>query len=65
MNDGHGFEDASSIRASFARQGLMSSLGASLSHVGSGRVHIVLPHRPKIAQQDGVHPRRRDQRDRR
>jgi uncharacterized protein (TIGR00369 family) len=58
MNDQHGFEDASPriqerIRASFARQGLMSHLGASLSRIGSGRVHIVLPHRPEITQQDG------------
>jgi uncharacterized protein (TIGR00369 family) len=58
MNDQHGFEDASPriqerIRASFARQGLMSYLGASLSRIGSGRVHIVLPHRPEVTQQDG------------
>jgi uncharacterized protein (TIGR00369 family) len=58
MNDQHGFEDASPriqerIRASFARQGLMSYLGATLSRIGSGRVHIVLPHRPEVTQQDG------------
>ena len=41
------------IRASFARQGLMSHLGAQLAHIGPGRVHIVLPHRPEVTQQDG------------
>lgn len=41
------------IRASFARQGLMSHLGAQLSHIGPGRVHIVLPHRPELTQQHG------------
>lgn len=41
------------IRASFDRQGLMRHLGARLSHIGPGRVHIVLPHRPEITQQHG------------
>jgi uncharacterized protein (TIGR00369 family) len=41
------------IQVSFARQGLMDHLGARLSHIGPGRVHIVLPHRPEITQQDG------------
>ena len=31
----------------------MSHLGARLAHVGDGRVHIELPHRPKVTQQDG------------
>jgi acyl-coenzyme A thioesterase PaaI-like protein len=58
MNDRHGLDDASPeiqerIRTSFARQGLMSHLGASLSHVGPGRVHIVLPRRAEVTQQDG------------
>ena len=41
------------IRASFARQGLMAHLGAQLSHIGTGRVHIALPHRPEVTQQHG------------
>lgn len=41
------------IRASFGRQGLMAHLGAQLSHIGPGRVHIVLPHRPEVTQQNG------------
>jgi len=41
------------ITASFERQGLMGYLGASLVHIGPGRVHIALPHRPEVTQQDG------------
>lgn len=41
------------VRASFARQGLMSHLGARMSHIGPGRVHIVLPGRPEVTQQHG------------
>jgi uncharacterized protein (TIGR00369 family) len=41
------------IRASFDRQGLMSHLGARMTHIGPGRVHIVLPNRPEVTQQHG------------
>ena len=41
------------IRASFERQGLMRHLGAQLAHIGTGRVDIVLPHRPELTQQHG------------
>jgi uncharacterized protein (TIGR00369 family) len=41
------------IRASFRLQGLMSHLGARLSHIGPGRVHIILPSRPEVTQQHG------------
>lgn len=41
------------IRASFARQGLMHTLGASLGEIGPGRVEIVLVPTPEIAQQHG------------
>lgn len=41
------------IEDSFNRQGLMRLLGARLDHVGPGRVHIVLPHRPEVTQQHG------------
>jgi uncharacterized protein (TIGR00369 family) len=41
------------ISASFDRQGLMTHLGARLTHVGQGRVRIALPHGPRVTQQDG------------
>jgi len=41
------------ITASFERQGLMRHLGARLTQVTSGRVHIELPHRPEVTQQHG------------
>ncbi len=41
------------IRGSFDRQGLMRHLGARLSHIARGRVHIVLPGRPEVTQQHG------------
>src|SRR4051794_39893804 len=41
------------VRASFDRQGLMRHLGAELTHIGPGRVHITLPRRPEVTQQHG------------
>jgi acyl-coenzyme A thioesterase PaaI-like protein len=41
------------IQQSLARQGLMSLLGARLTHIGPGRVHITLPARPEVSQQHG------------
>lgn len=41
------------IRESFAKQGLMQTLSASLVHVSPGRVEIALVPRPEIAQQHG------------
>ena len=41
------------IQASFARQGLMTSLGASLVHVAPGMVEIALPASPSVSQQHG------------
>jgi uncharacterized protein (TIGR00369 family) len=41
------------IRASFARQGLMAHLGARITHIAPGRVHIVLASRPELTQQHG------------
>jgi uncharacterized protein (TIGR00369 family) len=41
------------ISESFARQGFMRHLGAELTHVEPGRVHIVLPYRSELTQQDG------------
>lgn len=41
------------IRASFAKQGLMRTLGARLEHVRPGSVNIVLVPSPAISQQHG------------
>jgi len=41
------------VQASFARQGLMTHLGARIAHIGPGEVHIVLPSRPEVTQQHG------------
>jgi hypothetical protein len=41
------------IRASFERQGLMRHLGAHITNIAPGRVHIALPSRPEVTQQDG------------
>ncbi|WP_406447894.1 PaaI family thioesterase [Streptomyces sp. NBC_00876] len=41
------------VQDSFERQGLMAHLGARLSHIGPGRVHIELPSRPEVTQQHG------------
>lgn len=41
------------VRASFARQGAMETLGAELTDVASGRVAIAMPIEPRLSQQDG------------
>ncbi|MGW2048970.1 PaaI family thioesterase [Streptomyces sp. NPDC001858] len=41
------------IRAGFDRQGLMSHLGARITLIAPGEVHIVLPSRPEVTQQHG------------
>ena len=41
------------VRASFARQGAMATLGAELADIVSGRVEIALPIEPHLSQQDG------------
>ena len=41
------------IRASFARQGLMRTLGATLGAVAPGNVEIVLRPSPEVSQQHG------------
>lgn len=40
-------------RESFARQGVMAHLGATLERVEPGRVDISLPFRPELSQQHG------------
>ena len=41
------------ILRSFQAQGLMTTLGATLVHVGDGEVRIALPFSPAITQQQG------------
>lgn len=41
------------IRDSFAKQGLMTHLGARIESVMPGRVVIALPHRAEVTQQNG------------
>lgn len=41
------------IRESFAKQGLMTHLGARIASVTPGRVVIALPHRAEVTQQNG------------
>ena len=41
------------IRASFARQGAMATMGARLAEVAPGRVVVELPHSDAISQQHG------------
>ena len=41
------------ILRSFQAQGLMTTLGATLVHVGDGEVRIALPFSPAIIQQQG------------
>ncbi|NYT66722.1 PaaI family thioesterase [Alcaligenaceae bacterium] len=41
------------VTASFNAQGLMTTLGATLSLVADGEVHIEVPYSPHISQQHG------------
>lgn len=41
------------VRMSFARQSLMTTLGAALATVEPGRVEIAMPHGPHVLQQHG------------
>jgi len=41
------------IRRSFHQQGLMHTLGAKLTRVAAGEVHIDLPYDASLTQQDG------------
>lgn len=43
----------STVRASFARQAFMATLGARLERVGPGEVEVSLPFSPQHTQQDG------------
>ena len=53
MTDISGVDVATRIRASFDKQGLMTTLGASLGDVAPGAVEIALRPSPVISQQHG------------
>jgi uncharacterized protein (TIGR00369 family) len=46
-------EQQERVRSSFAKQGLMTTLGATLSSVSTGMVEIALSPHPAISQQHG------------
>ena len=41
------------VRANFDRQGMLSTLGASMDHVCPGEVHLSAPFDSRFTQQDG------------
>ena len=41
------------VRASFARQGAMTTIGAEITHITAGRVVIQVPIEQRLSQQDG------------
>ena len=51
MTDEGGFEER--IRSSFAKQGLMTTLGAVLEHIAPGQVEIAIRPTPALSQQHG------------
>jgi uncharacterized protein (TIGR00369 family) len=53
--EAHDLDDATvaRVRASFARQGAMATLGAELAEIGAGRVVIELRIEPRLSQQNG------------
>jgi uncharacterized protein (TIGR00369 family) len=44
---------AANVHESFARHGMNATIGASLTAVEAGRVHIRLPFSPQLTQQNG------------
>lgn len=52
-NDSPMSDPAARVRASFARQGLMETLGATLGDITPGHVEIVLHPGPAVSQQHG------------
>jgi uncharacterized protein (TIGR00369 family) len=49
----HVASQLNAVRESFARQGIMQTLGATLTRVASGACEIALPYRPELSQQHG------------
>lgn len=46
-----GFEER--VRASFARQAAMATIGAEIAHLAPGEVDLRMPYRAELAQQHG------------
>ncbi len=44
---------AERVRDSFARQGIMSTLGAEITHIAPGEVDIAVDYAPSLTQQHG------------
>jgi uncharacterized protein (TIGR00369 family) len=44
---------ASAVRASFARQAMMATLGAEIVHLAPGEVDLAAPFAPQFGQQNG------------
>lgn len=53
MLDAEADDFAGRVRASFARQRVMGTIGAALTRVDRGAVEITLPHRADLTQQHG------------
>jgi len=51
--DPNGADTEKRIRSSFAKQGLMSTLGATIGPVSPGEVEIAIRPRPDLSQQHG------------
>ena len=49
----HAMAPEERVRESFARQGLMTTLGAGITHVGPGEVDVELPFDERLTQQHG------------
>jgi uncharacterized protein (TIGR00369 family) len=45
---------AARVRSSFARQGMMATLGATIDSIAPGRVALTAPLTPAVAQQHGA-----------
>ena len=45
------YQDA--VRKSFARQGMMTTLGARITHIGPGEIDLLAPFTPQFGQQNG------------
>jgi uncharacterized protein (TIGR00369 family) len=41
------------VRASFARQAAMATIGAQIAHLAPGEVHLRMPAKPELTQQHG------------
>jgi uncharacterized protein (TIGR00369 family) len=52
--EGFSAEKENEVRASFARQGLMRTIGAELAALGPGRCAVEVPFSERVGQQQGL-----------